>query len=82
MSESKFYTYGFFKKGNTQHEYILSLCHTNGWTKSHPKYKQVVDLERLGRFIAKDCKYKIPLLKQTKEQLQTTIYQLEQVLTK
>ncbi|MDB0601101.1 hypothetical protein PL373_08065 [Tenacibaculum maritimum] len=77
-----YYTYAFFDKNNEQHKYILSLCQQLGWTKDHPKWGKVSDLERLGRFIALDCKHKIALTKQTKIQLQTTIYQLEQVLVK
>lgn len=80
--ETKYYKYAFFDKHNQQHKYILSLCQQLGWTKEHPKHGQVADLERLGQFIALDCKHKIELMKQSPEQVQTTIYQLEQVLIK
>lgn len=79
---SNYYKYAFFDKNNKQHKYILSLCQQLGWTTEHPKWGQVANLERLGRFIALDCKHKITLKDQTPEQVRITIYQLEQVLVK
>ncbi len=78
-----YYKYAFFDKNNTQHKYILSLAIQLGWECENLKTgKMVADLEILGRFITNSTKAKKPLKEQTKTELQTTIYALEQVLIK
>ncbi len=80
----KYYKYAFFDNKNKAHRYLLSLCRQLGWTMPHPKNADVKipSLERLGRFIALDCRHKIALMQQSPTQLQVTIHQLEQVLLK
>jgi hypothetical protein len=78
-----FYKYAFFDKHNQQHMYIISLAMQLGWETEHLKTGcMVADLELLGRFIANSTQAKKPLKKQTKTELQKTIFALEQVLTK
>ncbi|CAA0254747.1 hypothetical protein [Tenacibaculum maritimum] len=77
-----YYKYGALFGNNKQQKYIRSLCYQLGWVKPHDTWGKVPDNERLGKFVFLDCKHKIPLSKQTPEQLQVTIYQLEQVLVK
>ena len=80
----KYYQYALFDNKNKTHRYLLSLCRQLGWTIPHPRNADVMipSLERLGRFIASDCRHKIPLKEQTPAQLQVTIHQLEQVQLK
>lgn len=77
-----YYRYALFDKTNKRHMYMMSLCRQLGWTTHHPKYGIIPDLERLGRFIAHDCRHKTPIKSQTPTQLQVTIHQLEQVQLK
>ncbi len=80
MENTNYYKYAFFNKTNTQHKYVLSLAHQLGWTKEHPKWGKVTNLDKLGHFIAHRTQSKKPLLKQTVIELQKTIYALEQIL--
>ena len=80
--DANYYKYGAFYGNSKQYKYLRSLCYQLGWVKAHDKWGQVPDNERLGQFVALDCKYKTPISKQTPEQLRVTIYQLEQVLVK
>lgn len=78
-----FYKYAFFDKNNKQHKYILSLAQQLGWEREHPKTGlMIADIEILGRFIANNTKAKKPLKEQSKTELQTTIFALEQILLK
>ena len=79
---AKYYYYALFDNKNKSHRYLLSLCRQLGWTTHHLTYGVIPDLERLGRFIAHDCRHKIPIRSQTPKQLQVTIHQLEQVQLK
>lgn len=58
--------WGLFNKANTQHMQILSLVHQLQWTKPHPKYGTVANLERLGLWLQSNrSPVKKPLKKMT-----------------
>lgn len=43
-----------FDKSNPKHKLILSLLRQANWTKPHPTYVEVADLERLDLFLKSD----------------------------
>jgi hypothetical protein len=70
-----------FDARNSQHLYILSLCHQIGWVKYDDyRRKHIADMASLATWLKSKSRHKLPILKQTREQLQDTIYQLEKVL--
>lgn len=79
----KDYQWALFSLDNSQHKYILSLCQEHGWTVYDEKRQRTIaDLRRLGAWIRNRAKIKKPLRQQSKKELQTTIYQLEQMVKK
>jgi len=82
QNKQSYYKYALFDKDNQAHRYILSLAHQLGWTTTHPKFGEVADLNRLGRFIATRTPAKKLLKDQTPEELKKTIYALERVIVK
>lgn len=79
----KDYQWAIFNKENQQHMYLLSLCIQFGWTSwNEARQRNVADLGRLGNWIKKYSAVKKPLIAQTKEDLQSTLYQFEQMVVK
>ncbi len=75
--------WAMFDYKNRQHMKLLSLAIEYGWFVYSEKYgRNVADIERLGGWIMHRAKVRKPLLKQTENELHTTIYQLEQVVRK
>jgi hypothetical protein len=71
-----------FDKNNTQHKYILSLCHQLGWVVwDNRNNRHIADMNALATWLQRKSIYKQPLCSLDRGQLQQTIYQLEQVLT-
>jgi hypothetical protein len=72
-----------FDKKNKQHLYLLSMCIQLGWSVYNANVgRNVADLVRLGRWIKNFGAIKKPLLEQTRQELQKTVYQMEQMVTK
>lgn len=75
--------YGRFNRDNKQHMYLLSMCQQLGWiTFNHKLGRNVADISRLGRWVKNFASVKKPLLEQTPQELQQTVYQMEQMLAK
>lgn len=75
--------WGRFDISKRQHRYILSLCQQLGWVVYHERLgRNVADLARLGRWLQHYSKAKKPLMDQSSRELQSTISQLESMLTK
>ncbi len=75
--------WGRFSLDNKQHMYILSMCQQLGWIAfNHKLGRNVADIGRLGRWIRNFGGVKKPLLQQTRQELQETIYQMEQMVKK
>lgn len=64
---------------NSQHKYILSMCHTIGWTKNKDG-KVIPDMEAFGHWLQTRSPIKLPLLDMGIKQLQKVIYAFEQVV--
>lgn len=64
---------------NSQHKYILSMCHTIGWTKSKDG-KVIPDMEAFGHWLQTRSPIKLPLPDMGTKQLQKVIYAFEQVV--
>ena len=76
-------TFARFDKSNKQHMYLLSMCMQLGWSVyNNSVNRNVADLVRLGRWIKNFGAIKKPLLEQSKQELQKTVYQMEQMLAK
>lgn len=74
------YGWAYFDKFNKQHMYIVSLCMQTGWTKLHPRYGHVADLERLSNFLKSNrSPAQKPLSSMTREELSKTITAIEGV---
>jgi hypothetical protein len=70
-----------FDARNSQHMYILSLCHQIGWVRfDERRGRHIADMNSLASWLKTKSRHKLPILKQSREQLQDTIYQLEKVL--
>lgn len=70
-----------FDARNSQHLYILSLCHQIGWVKlDERRGRYIADMNSLAAWLRSKSRHKLPILKQSRTQLQDTIYQLEKVL--
>jgi hypothetical protein len=79
----KDYQFATFDNNNRQHRYLLSLCQEYGWTAYNEKINRTVaDLNRLGRWIRYNSKCKKPMQQQSTKELETTIYQFEQMVKK
>lgn len=76
--------WSFFKLGNKQHAYILSLCIQNGWSFPHKRTThEVADLKKLDTWLrGAKSPVKKPLLDMTQEETSKIIFALEQMLEK
>jgi hypothetical protein len=75
--------WGRFDYKNKQHMYLLSMCQQLGWVIHNQKLgRNVADLTRLGRWIKNFGSVKKPLIDQDPRELQQTVYQMEQMVTK
>lgn len=80
---SDYEKWGRFDIRNRQHRYMLSMCQQLGWITYNPRLaRNVADIVRLGRWISNFCAVKKPLTGQTQQELQQTIYQMEQMVIK
>jgi hypothetical protein len=83
LNNNDYLSYGKFDKGNKQHMYLLSMCMQLGWSEYNKNVQRnVADIARLGRFIMHFGAIKKPLLEQSKQELQKTVYQFEQMVSK
>ncbi|OGX23353.1 MAG: hypothetical protein A3K54_00110 [Omnitrophica WOR_2 bacterium RBG_13_44_8] len=83
INNNDYLNYGKFDKNNKQHTYLLSMCMQLGWTVFNKNVQRnVADIVRLGRFIMHFGAIKKPLIEQSKQELQTTVYQFEQMVSK
>ena len=83
VNNTDYLNFGKFDKGNKQHLYLLSMCMQLGWSVFNKNVdRNVADIVRLGRFIRHFGAIKKPLLEQSKQELQKTVYQFEQMVTK
>lgn len=64
---------------NSQHKYILSMCHTIGWTKNKDG-KVIPDMEAFGHWLQTRSPIKLPLPDMGTKQIQKVIYAFEQVV--
>lgn len=72
-----------FDSGNSQHRYILSLCIQNGWSRTHWKFGQVADIDRLSNFLKSNrSPVRKPLQQMTKAECSKIISCLESMITK
>jgi hypothetical protein len=70
-----------FDARNSQHMYVLSLCHQIGWVRLDAgKGRHIADMNSLATWLKTKSRHKMPILKQSRQKLQDTIYQLEKVL--
>ncbi|KAB8151773.1 hypothetical protein EZY14_016395 [Kordia sp. TARA_039_SRF] len=70
-----------FDRNKKSHMQILSICRTLRWTKTHPIYGTVVDLQVLSEFIkGKKSPVKKPLLKMDKNEVSKIIVALEGIV--
>jgi hypothetical protein len=76
-------SFALFDRDNRQHRYLLSLCQQMNWIiwDAH-RERYLADLQRLGHWIRTRTESKKPLLEQNKQELERTIYQFEQMLSK
>ena len=82
-SELKDYQFATFNFNNHQHRYLLSMCQEYGWTVfDHKRGRTIADLSKLGGWIRSSSQCKKPLQQQTGKELQTTVYQFEQMVKK
>lgn len=82
-NNTNYLRYGKFDKDNKQHCYLLSLCMQLGWSIHNKNVQRnVADIVRLGRFIMHFGAIKKPLMEQSKQELQKTVYQFEQMVSK
>lgn len=83
QGNNDYLVYGKFDKSKKQHMYILSMCMQLGWSVYNRNVgRNVADLVRLGRFIMHFGAIKKPLSEQSKEELQKTVYQFEEMVRK
>lgn len=83
VNNTDYLGYGKFDKTSKQHRYLLSLCMQLGWSLYNKNVQRnVADIVRLGRFIRHFGAIKKPLMEQSKQELQKTIYQFEQMVSK
>jgi hypothetical protein len=68
-----------FDINNSQHKYILSLCHTVGWTKNKDG-KIIADMEAFGHWLQTRSPIKLPLPDMGTKQIQKVIYAFEKVV--
>ena len=74
--------WALFNKDNKQHKYILSLAIQIGWTTIY-KGRVQADLTKLGTWLnSPKSAVRKRIKEMTKEELQLTIFQLEQILAK
>lgn len=79
----KDHQWALFDVKNTQHMYLLSMCREYGWISVDTKNnRQVADLNRLGRWLKFRSAPKKPLRQLSRKELQTVIYQFEQMVKK
>jgi hypothetical protein len=79
----KDHQWALFNIDNRQHRYILSLCQQLGWQIWNTKYDRfVADLDHLGKWLKIYSNVKKPLMKQTRNELERTVYQFEQMVEK
>lgn len=70
-----------FDKSNPKHKLILSLMRQANWTKPHPKYGEVADLDRLELFLKSDkSPVKMPLKKMTQIEVEKVIQALKGIV--
>lgn len=70
-----------FDKSNPKHKLILSLLRQANWTKEHPTYGEVADLERLDLFLKSDkSPVKKPLKKMSGEETEKVIKALKGIV--
>ena len=83
VNNNDYLKYGKFDKKNKQHRYLLSMCMQLGWSVYNKNVQRnVADIVRLGRFIVHFGAIKKPLMEQSRSELQKTIYQFEQIVSK
>lgn len=76
-------TWGKFDANKKQHMYLLSMCQQLGWiTYSHKLGRNIADIARLGRWVRNFGQVKKPLMEQSREELQRTIFQMEEMVRK
>lgn len=64
-----------------QHRYILSLCYQIGWVRFDDRLgRHIADMTSLKTWLQNKSRHKLPIIKQSRRELQDTIYQLEKVL--
>jgi len=64
---------------NGQHKYILSMCHTIGWTKNKDG-KVIADMEAFGYWLQTRSPIKLPLIDMGEKQTQKVIFAFEKVV--
>lgn len=83
FKEFKDHQFASFDFQNKSHMYLLSLCQEYGWTVYDKKRgRNVADLSQLGKWIRHSSQSKKPLRQQDAKELQTTVYQFEQMVKK
>ena len=80
---SRVKNWGAFDYKNKAHMQILSLLRNLNWTKSHIKYGEVGDTERLGKWLkSENSPVRKPLMRMNKQEVSKIICALEAMIIK
>ncbi|WP_329804382.1 hypothetical protein [Flavobacterium facile] len=77
--ESKL-NFAAFDIKNSQHRYIMSLCHTMGWTKTLLSGKEVANMETFGIWLQNKSPIQMPLTEMNPKQTSKVIFAFEKVV--